>query len=358
MALTTAVLLVVHGLLWAIAIGNLIYVRRQRAAGEESPFSGLVSIIIPARNEAANLTVLLPSILEQSYRSYEVIVFDDDSDDATADVVGRFLEDDRLKYIRGDGPPPGWVGKTAALHAATRVASGDLYLFLDADVGFRHPDALRHVVESHRHRPDSVSTALPALTGAGLSIVSLVPFTTLSGLPWFLIRRTKSRLVAALNGQVWMMDAKRYHDLEPHERVRGEILEDVEIGRYLKTSGVFPRLIDLTDHAAVRMYASFGDAWRGFRKNAYLLMGGHPVPFVVYLILFAAATWLSPAVWLGFLISAWALKILCDRLADIPVTVSLLAPVSFMLATFLQLDSALAHWRGRVTWKDRSIVGD
>ena len=354
----TTLLVITHVMLWSIFIGNLVYLRRSRQSAGTPTRQPMVSVLVPARNEEANLESLIPAVLSQSYPSVELIVYDDDSTDRTKDVVDKYSHDRRLKYMRGYGPPAGWVGKVAALYAATREASGDVYLFLDADVRLLTGSAIERIVQELEASPsDSVVTVLPALAGAGRLLVSMVPFTILSGLPWFLVRSTRARSLAALNGQAWMIPARTYHALEPHEHVKDNVLEDVEIGRYLKSHGVYPRLLRVSEILSVHMYATFADAWKGFRKNAYLIMGGRPDLFTAYFLLFALATWLSPLVSINFLISAWALKLLSDRLSRIPLAVSLVAPVSFMLATFLQLDSAISHWTGRVAWKGRDVSG-
>ena len=88
-----------------------------------------VSIIIPARNEAPNLGRLLASLINLDYGSYEVIVVDDDSADATHYIAGEF---DAI-LIRSGGPPPGWTGKAYACYLGALAATGDWLLFTDAD---------------------------------------------------------------------------------------------------------------------------------------------------------------------------------------------------------------------------------
>ncbi len=353
------IVLTIHVLLWSVLVGNLISLRRRRNAHATHTGTRKLSILVPARNEAENLAVLVPSILDQSYEDLELIVYDDDSTDDTEAVLAPFRTDARLVCVRSDGPPPGWLGKVAALFEAARRASGQIYLFLDADVRLESTDAVAELIRRFEGLPPRrVLTGLPALAGSGQMLVSMIPLTILSGLPWFLVDRTTSRSISALNGQCWVVDAAVYHQFEPHDKVRDKVLEDVEIGRYLKSNGVFPALVTVSDLVTVRMYDSFAAAWRGFRKNAYLIMGGSPIPFFAYLGLFALATWLSPIYSPYFLLSAWMLKVVSDRLSRIPAAVSLLAPVSFTLATFLQLDSAFAHWTGRVRWKGRNVSLD
>ncbi len=343
-----------HLVLWTTLLGNLWYLRRHggRRAVDTLP---TLSVLIPARNEAANLQRLLPSLLEQDYPDLEIIVYDDGSEDDTWGVLQAHA-DPRLKALQGSGPPPGWVGKVHALYQATRHATGDRYLFLDADAALTDAGALRRLAERFAALPPtSVLTGLTRLQGHGRLLVSLVPNAILTGLPWPLVRRVGLPSLGALNGQCWMIEAAHYHAHEPHEHLPNEVLEDVQIGRYLKREGLIPVLVDVQREVAIHMYAGFGAAWRGFRKNAYLILGGSPWAFVPLFIGFALTYVVAPLLSLGLLASVYGLKAVTDWRAGFPLWMALLAPLSYLLGNVLQLDSALHHWAGRVAWKGRTV---
>jgi len=344
----------IHLLIWVTLLANIVYLRRKRTrvSLNQAPF---VSILIPARNEEENLQRLLPSLLEQTYEAFEVVVVDDGSTDKTWDVLQR-ADDDRLLAVRGDGPPPGWLGKPHACYVAASHANGDRYLFLDADTELRDEEALQRIVARQSALPDdTVATGLPRLRGAAQILVSLVPNAILTGLPWPLVRLVRIKSLGALNGQCWMVGADRYHAYEPHMAVKDKVLEDVEIGRYFKGEGFTPALLDVRDEITVYMYRSFGDAWRGFRKNAYLILGGSPASFVALYLFFLGTFVLSPLVHPGFLVSIVLLKGTTDRLTRFSPLYALIAPISYLLGSALQLDSAVSHWTGRVSWKGRQV---
>lgn len=344
----------VHGLIWFTLLSNLVYLRRTRRSAPGAPRPS-ISILVPARNEEVNLQRLLPSILQQEYPEFEVVVVDDGSSDGTWKVLSG-MEDPRLNAIQGDGPPPGWLGKPHACHLAASHAKGDLLLFLDADTELADETVLRRLVERKAALPnDTVATGLPRLKGAAQLLVSLVPSAILTGLPWPLVRYVRTASLGALNGQFWMVDAELYRTLEPHREVKDDVLEDVEIGRYFKREGYTPALLDVRDEISVYMYSSFGDAWRGFRKNAYLILGGSPIAFVALFLFFFLTFVASPLVHSGFLASVILLKAITDRLMGVSPLYSLAAPLSYLLASALQLDSAIHHWTGRVSWKGRAV---
>ncbi len=341
-----------HVSFWAVLLANLAYLRR-RSAPPPASYPTL-SVCIPARNEADNLRRLLPSLQQQTYPDLEIFVWDDESEDDTWTVLQE-QADEHLTPLKGPSPPENWIGKVHALYQCTRSASGDLYLFLDADAELKGKGALRRLVARHLDTNTTLSSGFPHLRGSAILLVSLVPHALLRSLPWPLVARTKSSSLSALNGQCWLVNADVYHRYEPHEQLKDAVLEDVAIGRYLKSVGHPPTLIDVQDLVSVYMYDSFGAAWRGFRKNAYLILGGTPVRFLLLHTGFVLTWLVAPFLSIWFLASLYGLKFVTDRASGASLTITLLAPVSYLLGLALQLDSALHHWTNRVSWKGRSV---
>lgn len=348
-----AFLLVFLMLLLLIQVGNIAYLRRRLPSPcGRRPF---VSILIPARNEAVNLRGLLPSILAQRYERFEVIVYDDESGDETWQVLQN-VEDERLRPIHGSGPPEGWIGKVHALYQASRAARGEVFVFLDADARLKADDALGRLVDRFEALgANRVLTGFTELRGRGLLLVSLVPHTILSFLPWFMTERLPYASLGVVNGQCWIVDAAVYERLSPHQQVKADVLEDVNIGRYLKKCGIQPVLIDVRPEVTVYMYENFGDAWLGFRKNGYLLMGGSVRTFIPLFAAYTFAFAIAPFLWPEVLAAVWFLKLLSDRAAGMPIGVSLAGPLAHVAGVLLQLDSAVSHWCGAVTWKGRQV---
>ncbi len=343
-----------------IFLSNLYYLWRRktqsRSNGRISTIQPLVSILVPARNEAENLQRLLPSILAQRFSNFQLIVYDDASEDETWQVIQSFC-DERICAIRGAGPPEGWTGKVHALHQAARHVQGEVMLFLDADTTLTDPDALSRLVAAHQALPSkSVLTSMPHYRGKGLTLISLATHSILASIPWLFVRRLPFSSLGVLNGQCWMIDTKTYRTYEPHAQVAGEILEDVLIGRYLKKQGISPALVDVQGEVTVHMYDSFAEAWRGFRKNVYLLMGNNPLLFsgifMLFATIFVAPVFLEPR--LLFLV--YFNKLLTDQRSGFSFTISMIAPLCYVLGSTLQIDSAWNHLTGRVTWKGRPVV--
>jgi len=296
-------------------------------------------------------------LASQSYQNLEVIVYDDESTDRTWDVIQQH-RGGRISGIRGEPLPDGWIGKCHALHQAAQRADGEIFLFLDADVLVNHDHVVERLVSEFLSLPPfRALTAMPGLQpSGGRLLVSLIPNSILLTIPWFVTQWLKAPSMAMLNGQCWMINAEDYRSFNPHQKHRTEILEDVKIGRDLVRSGMRIHLIATKDDIDVRMYETIDQAWRGFRKNAYLLFGGTPIRFLLLQIPFLFFFLIAPIIAPPLLAWLYVLKYGSDRVAGFKAVVTLLAPVSYVAGLVLDWDSAIHHWRGDVTWKGRSVV--
>src|SRR4051794_13612787 len=100
----------------------------------DAPDPPRVSAIIPAKDEEATIADCLASVRAQSYPDLEILVVDDRSDDRPPEIVRATAEGaPRVRLISIEAPPPGWTGKTHALHVAAGQAGGEWFWFLDAD---------------------------------------------------------------------------------------------------------------------------------------------------------------------------------------------------------------------------------
>ena len=224
-----------------------------------------VSIIIPARNEAARLPTLLRSLATLDYPDYDVIVVDDESEDDTAALAAR----SGARVVRGTPLPVGWTGKSHACAQGADVADGALLLFTDADT-VHEPASLRAAV-AYLEREDL--GALSLITGQRcetfferllLPTAYAMLFAGVS--PHRVNRRRHASPLA--NGQYILCRRAAYEQAGGHAAVRGSIIEDAALARALSRAGVRYRLCRAESLVSVRMYGGLGELWAGFRKNA------------------------------------------------------------------------------------------
>jgi glycosyltransferase involved in cell wall biosynthesis len=339
---------------------------------------GRVSVIIPARNEEANIARVVRSLAGQE-GVREILVVDDQSDDRTSDILrGLQAEVPALRSLRIESLPEGWLGKSYALATGAREASGEWLLFTDADTEHLKGSlaALLETAEQRGANLLSLSPGQETPTWWEKSVIPLV-YVKLAELYRFEEVSDPNSPAAAANGQYLLVRRDMYQRVGGHEAVRGTILEDVELARRVKAAG--GRLMFLPGAAWVRtrMYGTFGEMWRGWRKNLYLLYGGDlkrifsgfadawifdilPAPAFIVLCLWLVAEPSGMAVALGavacFLLAAlreWSYARALQRLGFDVRLAGYLVPGALLFSLML-VNSASAHrLSGHVEWKGR-----
>lgn len=346
----------------AVAVANLATAPRLERAGEPREMP-LVSVLVPARDEAANLRANLPLLLAAGYPRLEVVVLDDGSGDDPASVVQALARDSggRLRLVRGAELPAGWLGKSWACAQLAREARGEVLLFCDADVAAGPRAVRRTIALLQRHAADAV-TAIPRHrlgTWAEAAVVPLVAQLPVAAtLPLALVPRTAAPSLSMANGQWLAFRREAYARIGGHASVRGQVLEDVLLGRAVKRAGL--RLVAAVGarDLSVRMYGGWGQVRAGFRKNLYALLGGRPAPFIagvgvfllaaVYPVLAAVrGSWLP----LALLLALRTASALLFRQRWPAVA---LHPLGAPLALAVAVESWLA--RGTVEWRGRTVV--
>ena len=247
--------------------------------------SPLISIIVPARNEERGILRCIDSLLTQDYDNYEVIVVNDGSTDKTGDILAELqrthVHKERLRVLHlQDELPSGWAGKPHALHSGVEQARGEWLLFTDADT-WHMPNALRSAItQALTEECDMFSLIttqeLPSFWERTLMPMAFLLISTLY--PLKLVNNPNSKIALA-NGQYILIRHKVYADLGGYARteLQGTLVDDLDLANTVKSNGYKLRLIDGNGLVHVRMYQSFGEIWRGWRKNVYVgNRGGWP----------------------------------------------------------------------------------
>ena len=245
----------------------------------------LFSVLIPARNEAENIGVLLTDLINQHYQNIEIIVFDDQSDDKTVEVVSVMAEtDSRIRLIRSDGLPIGWLGKNFGCYSLSLHANGEYLLFLDADVRIGGDIIQSAVAYAEKHHLGllSIFPEQIVITSGEKMTVPIMNYILLSLLPLQLVEWTSFRSLAAANGQFMLFNTAIYNRFKPHEQVRNCKVEDIEIARYFKEKRISIACLTGNNSIRCRMYTGFGDAVGGFSKNIISFFGNSFILAVIF----------------------------------------------------------------------------
>jgi isopentenyl-diphosphate delta-isomerase type 1 len=334
----------------------------------------LVSVCIPCRNEERNIRAVVESVLASRHRAIEVLVYDDDSSDGTAEILARLCEaHERVRSVARQPLPAGWVGKQHACHQLSRAAGGGWLLFIDADVRLE-PDAIgRALAFAKTSRASLVSTFPRQIVGTlGEALVVPMMFYLLLGyLPFGRMRRSLSPSASAACGQFILVERTAYDASGGHAAIRESMHDGVKLPRVFRKAGYKTDLFDGTELCRVRMYDGFAQTWRGFAKNAYEGLGSlgllvfltvlhvavHVAPWVLLPVLLLGdappmATWLAAAV-IGLQV---AQRLVLSRRFAHPAGLAVLHPVSIVLLTLIQWHSYIIQLKSGRTWKGRTLT--
>jgi chlorobactene glucosyltransferase len=253
-------------------IQDIMRARREpRLAPHDAPSHGpLVSVLIPARNEAARIGACLDGLARQSYAPFELIVVDDGSTDDTAGAVCAYAGSiPGLQVLRGAALPAGWAGKPWACWQAASHARGDWLLFLDADVA-PEPGLLAALVAHSQARQLDLLTAMPLLQlGSAAERLVLPAFMSLLYGLYPLDRVSDpASPIAFANGQCMLVRRAAYMAIDGHRAVHASILEDMHFGQIAKAAGWRIAAVAAPELIAVRMYTGWHSLAEGLIKNA------------------------------------------------------------------------------------------
>ena len=292
------------------ALLNFLLFRKPRAAWYRGGDAALplISILVPARDEEANIEACVRSLLSLNYPHFEVIVLDDRSADATYAILCRLRDQDgRLRVLLGADLPDGWYGKPFACWQMAQAAQGEYLLLTDADCLFA-PDALLMALgAAQQHQADLVSL-VPDLRAEGFwerLIIPLQYYIIFAFLPTFLIRHTKYPLFAAANGAFLFLRRETYFAVDGHRAVRNQLAEDVKFAQHIKREGKSLWYGDGSRVYHVRMYHGLQEIWAGFSKNLFPAFSQN-LPLIIGVILLLLNVFVLPpfyALW-GWAIGA------------------------------------------------------
>jgi isopentenyl-diphosphate delta-isomerase type 1 len=325
-----------------------------------------VSVLVPARDEARHIGAALDALTRTSYAELEILVLDDGSSDATAEIAGeRAAADPRVRLIRGEPTPPGWLGKPWACRQLAAAAAGEVLIFCDADVRAGE-HAVRNTVATLDAAGAGVLTALPRQLTPHWWDAALVPLLTQLPVLWLLplrlVERLRSPALAMGNGQWLAYTREAYDRAGGHAVARDRVLEDVALARTAKARGERLVVALAPRDLAVHMYATRAEMREGFRKNLHALLGGRTTGVVLAIPLWALGTVIPLAGPLLFGRAGWllagalaALRLAGSLALRHPLRSLLLHPVGAVMAPLAALDSARAARAGTATWKGRAL---
>ena len=305
------------GLMILIAGLVRVFARAPRLAewpepGSDTPASlasTSLTVVVPAYNEATNITACLTSVLrsEDPCGDWRVLLVDDRSSDATVAIAREAAgacgaKESRFSLLDAGLRPVGerWVGKNWACSRAMEQVESEWVLFVDADVRLQPTTLRRALAQASADRADLLSLA-PRLSCGCLAEWMVQPImASLLGLG-FPIKAANDPAspVAFAAGPFMLFRRSAYGSIGGHRALATEVVEDLALARRIKQGGHRLRYLLGLDALEVRMYGDFASLWEGWTKNWLLGLDGDVARALaassVVLLMFSGPWLLTPA---------------------------------------------------------------
>ncbi len=240
------------------------------ATGTETP---LVSIIVPACNEATTLEPALRSLLQQDYPNLEIIVIDDRSIDTTFEIITKLrLNFPKIQVEQIKKLPMGWLGKNHALYRGAKRARGKILLFTDADIIMKPSTLSRSVAYFMNQNLDHLSLIFRNLAPGGL--LNAMVIDALGGLflllrPWNVRKKNSKSFIGV--GAFNMIRSHAYWELGGHTSFKMHPIDDIMLGKKVKQQGLTQDCLQGGEFVQVRWYESLPEMIHGLMKNIFAL---------------------------------------------------------------------------------------
>jgi len=359
-----------------LAVVNLFFIRRASISDSLKTQSALVSILIPARNEEANIGRCLYSLIDQSYKNIEIIILDDDSTDSTFSIAKEISKKDkRINIVKGMPIEKDWLGKNWACHQLSSIAKGDMLLFIDADTKLQSKTIEETIVEMEESDIDLITLFPKRVTSTSVDkIISVtVGWFIFSCLP--ILFSNKNPIFSSAFGQYLLFRKGAYFSIGGHESIKDDILDDFELGRSITREGFNLKVFDGTDRISTFSYSSEREAIDGLSKSIFPFFSNRVVPFFLLWILFMAMSIVPVLVIFGDLFQirlsrskevmafliwgsltlSWVISSYRSKQGLLP---GIFFPVVTTITAILGIFSVLSFLLNNVVWKDRNLSSE
>ena len=345
-------------ILLTIAAVNCVQIRTPKRT---SVLTETIGVIVPMRNEAENVEGLVATLAAQE-GSFHFYLLDDNSEDQTHELLQRFTKaDSRFTVIKGAALNDKWIGKTWALQQLFDASSEEILVSIDADVRLSN-DALNKAVKTLNESTLDFVSPYPrqiALSFAERLIQPLLQWSWLTTVPLRYAESSSQQSMAVANGQFFVVRRTALAAIGGYESVKHAVIDDVFLARQLVNNGSSGTVINGSDIAQTRMYASWEEIKAGYGKSLNQAFGS--IVGAVFVVVFLIATCVVPLIlgilgnpygWLGFaaIVGTRALSAIKSRGR---VLDSVLHPISVLALVYLIVYSYSR--RGSIQWKGRTV---
>jgi cellulose synthase/poly-beta-1,6-N-acetylglucosamine synthase-like glycosyltransferase len=345
-------------ILLTIAAVNFVQIRTPKRTSE---LAVTVGVIVPMRNEAENVEGVVATLAAQE-GSLHFYLLDDNSEDQTLELLQRFTQaDSRFTVIKGAVLKDKWIGKTWALQQLFEEAKEETLVSIDADVRLGNDAINKAVTAMNDARLDFVSPypRQIAQSFAERLIQPLLQWSWLTTVPLRYAERSGQKSMAVANGQFFVVRRSALAAIGGYQSVKHAVIDDVFLARELVKNGSSGTVINGSEIAQTRMYASWNEIKAGYGKSLNQAFGS--LFGALFVVAFLIATCIAPLLlgllgnpygWLGFaaIVGTRVLSAIKSRGSALD---SVLHPISVLALIYLIAYSYLR--RGSIQWKGRTV---
>lgn len=333
-----------------------------------------VAVLIPARNEARHLERVLRALARQG-PGLDVLVVDDESTDATAEVCRRLAAElaadtsgfaPAVGVLAGAPLPAGWAGKLWALHQGAEHVARRYTLLLDADIELE-PHVVPALLAKARQRRAALVSVMAELNCRHFWERLLVPAFVFFFKLLYPFGLVESGRRAGAAGGCMLVETAALRSAGGFAALRAALIDDCTLASLLRRRGCRLSLSMSRSVRSLREYGRLADFWAMVSRTAFtqlgysalLLAGTSAVLLVVFFGPLAAlaappSRWIAGAglAGLGCMCAAYWPVVRFYRLSALRTAT---LPVAGALFLAMTLTSAINYWSGtRARWKERS----
>ncbi len=345
-------------ILLTIAAVNFVQIRTPKATSE---LRESVGVLVPMRNEAENVEGIVATLAAQE-GSFHFYLLDDNSEDKTLELLQQFTKaDSRFTVIKGASLKDKWIGKTWALQQLFDASNEEVLVSIDADVRLNNDAINKAVTLMHGARLDFVSPypRQIAQSFAERIIQPLLQWSWLTTVPLRYAESSGQTSMAVANGQFFVVRRSALDSIGGYQSVKHAVIDDVFLARELVKNGSSGTVINGSDIAQTRMYASWSEIKCGYGKSLNQAFGS--IVGAIFVVAFLIATSIAPLIlgllgnpygWLGFA-AIVGTRVLSAIKSRGKVLDGVLHPISVLALIYLIVYSYLR--RGSIQWKGRTV---
>lgn len=336
-----------------------IYVEKNMLKQEDLP---TVSICIPARNENNALNECLSSVISSQYPKLEILVLDDCSQDKTSQVIRGFSHEG-VRFIQGQTPSDGWLGKNNAYATLYEQARGKYIVFMSVDTRI-YEDTIQKLVGYMETQKLAMASVLPSRDRRYISSIVFAPMRYF----WQLALSGKRN--PPVSTSLWAVSADSLNKDVALDDFKQDILLENSLARLFAEQKSFKFI-----QADGFIKATYAKHWNSQIQTSIRLL--YPMLKRSYIISVFAALFFILASSSPFILIALASTVQATGIALVQIVLmiclylaysyvitrsihlallsTLCLPFVICQESYLIVASSIKYARGEVNWKGRNI---